>query len=226
MLGYTHEGFLIQNSWGRRWGGVDFDDVSYRGCALWRYDDFDFNVWDLWVARLARPLDSLEALARSSERRAEVATGSPPVRKGPARLTVRDHYIHVDDGAFDPHGDYWSSPGETRRIVREAVASGAKHLLFYGHGGLESVDDAARRVALWRPVFRANGIHEIHFIWETGLWEELGDILRPKEEMTKRRVGGFLSDWWDKSIERVTGRLGHSLWKEMRTDADIAFDDD
>jgi hypothetical protein len=223
IIGYNDEGFLIQNSWGEDWGGVEFvEQGSFPGCAIWKYDDFDRNLWDAWVARLARPFESIEALRASTQRREENARGSRPTQKNPPRAAIRKHFIHIDDGQFDPKGDYFSTEGEVSSIIDGAVTGGAKHVLLYAHGGLNSVKSSAMRVHKWHPVFEANKVHEIHFLWETGLWEEIRDILLGKQEFVEERAGGA-GDWWDNWFERVTGPLGRGLWKEMRSDAELAF---
>jgi len=223
IVGYNDEGFLIQNSWGEDWGGVEFEEEGlFKGCAIWQYKDFDRNLWDAWVARLARPFESIEALRSSTERREENTQGAPPAEKKAPRAAIRGHFIHIDDGQFDPHGDYYSTEGEARTIINEAVTGGAKHVLLYAHGGLNSVDSSAMRVHKWRPVFEGNGVHEIHFLWETGLWEEIRDILLGKQEFVEKRAGAG-GDWWDNWFESATGPLGRGLWKEMRSDAALAF---
>ena len=224
IVGYTAEGFLVQNSWGKDWGGLHYEDgASYPGCAIWQYRDFDRNLWDAWVARLARPFESVEALEGSTTRRQEYASGGPPVEKAPPRARIRDHFIHIDDGGFDPRGDYYSTRGESEELVRRAVRGGARNIVFYAHGGLNSVKACARRADRWRPVFRDNGVHEIHLIWETGLRAELRDILLGKQNFVESRAGG-IGSWWDRWIERMTGPLGRGLWREMREDAALAFE--
>ena len=222
IVGYTDEGFIIQNSWGSGWGGVTVGDVECPGCALWKYADFDLNLWDAWVARLARPVESVEALSGRA-RYTERPSGTEAVQWAPPRVEIGRHYIHIDDGQFDPHGDYPTTEEDVKLTLSEAVRGDADHILLYAHGGLNSVKSCAARVAKWRPVFRRNRIHEIHFIWETGLWAELRDILLGKEEFVSRRAGG-LSDWVDKWFERGTQKLGHSLWAEMQSDAEMAFE--
>jgi hypothetical protein len=223
IVGYTERGFLIQNSWSEDWGGVRVGRTSYPGCAIWQYDDFDRNVWDLWVAQLARPYESIEALVRSTEKRTgAVGANRRPERRGPPREAIRDHFVHIDDGQFDPYGDFWSSEAEARRLVRSAVQGNARHLLFYGHGGINDVKEAAWRAAKWTAALEANGIHEIHFIWETGFLSELKDVLLGKDEFVKERAGGP-SDWTDVWIERTTGPLGRGMWHEMLSDAELAF---
>lgn len=224
IVGYTPDGFIIQNSWGKGWGGLKIGKTRYEGCALWTYEDVEDNLWDAWVARLALPVQD----ARSLDRGGYVNVGgqSKPRTQAPPRHEIADHYVHIDDGQFDPFGDYPSKAAEVDGIVRRAAGTDGgtppRHLLLYAHGGLNDVKACAARVGAWRPVFRANKVHDIHFIWETGLFPELRDVLLGKQDFAKERAGG-LSDWWDKVVERATHPLGHALWKEMQSDADHAF---
>lgn len=230
IVGYTAEGFLVQNSWGPKWGGFkDRHGKAWPGVSLWRYADFDRNVWDLWVARLALPVESLSALSGWGHR--PKAAGEREEAAGPSALDIRGHYLHIDDGQFDPRGDYPSHAEDLDETV-QALVQGEDgedgvppgHLLLFAHGGLNSVAEAAIRVQSWRDVFKANGIAELHFIWETGFWAELRDILFGKQKFVESRVAGP-SDWWDRWFERKTQPLGYALWKEMRTDAEDGFRD-
>lgn len=224
IVGYTREGFIIQNSWGEGWGGVTIKGITYPGCAIWQYADFDENLWDAWVARLALPLESMEALAATTTRYTERPGGgteaAPDLK--PPRPTIREHYVHIDDGHFLDAGDYYSNPGEVRQIITEILSDRPEHILLFAHGGLNNSGSAAARVGRWRPVFQANRIHEIHFIWETGFTEELFDILRAKLGLAERRASGF-SGWWDNVLERFTQPVGTALWEEMKLDAARAF---
>ena len=228
ILGYTDEGFIIQNSWGEDWGGVRLGGQYYPGMAIWKYADFDRNYWDGWVARMALPVESLEALASGSI--VEGARGAERVEKAPRRHEIARHYIHIDDGQFDPKGDYPSSREETAELIKQAVtdmaggAGGVKpgHILLYAHGGLNSVKSSAIRVSKWKNVFEENRVRQIHFIWETGALASIKDILFGKDEFASQRAGGF-GDWKDKVLEKNTQSVGFALWKEMTEDAQLAF---
>ncbi len=227
ILGYTEEGFIIQNSWGEKWGGVSLDGAHYPGMALWKYADFDRNYWDGWVARMALPVESLEALAPGSI--VQGARGAERVEKAPRRHEIAKHYIHIDDGQFDPKGDYPSTREETRELIKQAVSDMAGdtggepgHILLYAHGGLNTVKGSAQRVAKWKAVFEANRVRQIHFIWETGALASIKDVLFGKDDFASQRAGGF-GDWKDNVLERVTQPAGFALWREMTDDADLAF---
>ena len=221
VVGYTSEGFIVQNSWGTGWGGLRVGEETYRGCALWHYDDFEQNLWDGWVARPALPVASLSSLSPGWVE--DTARGAAVVQKAPSRDEIRGHYVHIDDGQFDAHGDYPSTPVEVAETIDAAVGAGAEHLLLYAHGGLNSQKSSAARTLAWKDVFAANGIRQLHFIWETGLFDELRDVILGKESFVKERAGG-VGEWWDAQLERLTGPLGHALWREMQTDAQLAFE--
>lgn len=49
VTGYTPEGFIVQNSWGKGWSGFEGRD----GHALWSYQDWADSMIDAWTLRLA-----------------------------------------------------------------------------------------------------------------------------------------------------------------------------
>lgn len=228
VIGYTEEGFIIQNSWGSDWSCVRTSHADYPGCAVWKYADFDANFWDAWVAQMALPVESLEALQGSSI--IAGPQGIQRVQKGPPRHEIADYYIHIDDGQFDPRGDYPSFDQKVRDLVQKAVedmtgSAGGRspgHILLYAHGGLNSIKGSATRVKKWTPVMEKNRIRQIHFLWESGLFASLKDVLLGKDDFSRNRAGGF-SDWTDSLLERVTQPLGYPLWMEMTDDTRLAF---
>lgn len=219
VVGYRQDGFIVQNSWGPGWGGLEIGDEQVGGLAIWTYEDFDNHLMDAWVARMALPVESLVALRAGDI--AHRPEGPERVEKAPPRHQIVHHYVHIDDGAYDPFGDYPSDATQMDEIAERAAES--PHVLLYAHGGLNSLKAAASRIGRWKPVFERNDIYPIHFMWETGLLAELRDVLLGKEELARERVGGFLSSWWDRMLEKATWPLGRPLWKEMISDAEVAF---
>ncbi|NIO29512.1 MAG: peptidase C1, partial [Candidatus Latescibacteria bacterium] len=124
ILGYTEEGFIVQNSWGDDWGGLQMNGAFYPGCAIWRYDDFEDNVWDLWVARLALPVTEAKTLRVGAY--IDVGGRSEAKVIAPPQHEIRDHYVHIDDGEFDRFGDYPSHEDQVREIIQRAVTGDGK----------------------------------------------------------------------------------------------------
>ena len=75
------------------------------------------------------------------------------------------------------------------------------------HGGLNSPKASARRIAAMKEVFKDNGIYPFHIMYDTGIVEELKDLILRKEVDASERTGGF-SDWTDRFLEG----FGTSSW--------------
>ena len=210
IVGYNDRGFWVQNSWGKDWGK--------RGLALWTYEDWQKNVMDAWVVRFAASTPEFHG-------------GSVSVARGDAdkariRRTRRDeiagHFVHIDDGDFHESGRYFTSIhdiNETADYLEEADRF--KHLVFYAHGGLNSPRASANRIAAMKPVFKANNTYPFHFMYDTGLMEELLDVVLRRDGDRSRAAG--MGDIWDAGIERLTRVPGRALWREMKEGARTPF---
>ena len=102
---------------------------------------------------------------------------------------------------------------------------GYKHLLLYAHGGLNSPKASARRIAAMKNTFKENGIYPCHFMYDTGIMEELKDVIFRRKQGIEDRAGGF-SDWSDRLIEWATRIPGRALWREMKAGAELPFKPD
>ena len=215
IVGYNKEGFWIQNSWGPSWGN--------EGLAIWCYKDWIANVMDAWVFRLALPTPQIFGLRPESSALTAEDVGKTE-KFVVKRSKIAGHFVHIDDGAYKESGQYWSN-GEDIAQTAEHVANSPKykHLLIYVHGGLNSPEDSARRIAAMKDVFKENKIYPFHIMYDTGIVEELKDLIVRKESTADERVGGILSDWTDRFIEGLVRRPGTLLWDEMKLDAKDAF---
>jgi len=214
VVGYDEKGFWVQNSWSDGWGDG--------GLALWTYEDWIENVMDAWVFRLALPTPSIFGLRAGNSLLPEKEKSSARV----PRSAIAGHFVHVDDGAYKEEGRYWSTSFDVQETAK-LVAAGEKydHLLLYVHGGLNSPIDSARRVAAMRNVFKENRIYPFHVMYDTGLAEELKDIVQRKSARAESRVGAAL-DCTDRFIEGLLRMPGTLVWEEMKRDACDAFKPD
>ena len=213
IVGYDERGFMVQNSWGSDWGRG--------GLARWTYEDWHANVRDAWVVRLALPTPQIFGVASSSYVPASDSRSGAPT---PTRAEIAGHFVHIDDGQFDDNGQYWSNLSDVE-ITAANLSANQKypHLLFYAHGGLNDPKGSARRISAMKEVFKANGIYPYHFMYDTGLLEELKDILLGKRDETIGRVGNIFTDASDRAIEYVAQRPGRAIWREMKRDAETPF---
>lgn len=224
IVGYDEEGFIVQNSWGPKWGnfaGID-------GIGHWDYHDWAETVIDAWVMRLAVPTPKAFELTYRIARPADATDSSAVEKHSPRRQDVIGHIVHVDDGKLVETGTYGTplaSIEETARLLRDGAnkADRYQHILFYAHGGVTDAAAAARHTSATRDGFKRNGIYPIHFLWETGLMEELSDIIAGKMADRGGKVGGF-QDAMDFLIEKLSGGIGRALWREMKADAVRTFE--
>ncbi len=213
IVGYNKKGFWVQNSWGKKWG--------QEGTALWLYEDWQQHVSDAWVMRLAIPTPQIWHLSRDGGSDAGRTEGL--FRKTPTRAEIAGHFVHIDDGHFNDDGRFWSNHDDVRQTAKLLAKSDKyDHLVFYAHGGLNNIKDSARRIAAMKETFKANRIYPFHFMYDTGLLEEMKDVLRGRHEEVRKRAGG-LTDWTDRLIERATHTSGRALWREMKFGAQRPF---
>ena len=213
IVGYDATGFFVQNSWGPAWGN--------NGIAHWSYEDWLDNVRDAWVLRLALPTPQLWGRDHGAD--GGDAARTELFSKGPRRDRIAGHFLHVDDGDFKDSGQYWSTLADVQETAAHLAESKKyDHLLLYAHGGLNSTKASATRIAALKDVFKANRIYPFHFMYDTGLMEEIKDVLIGKRSDTEDMVGGF-ADWWDRRFENLTRRPGRALWREMKFGAAASF---
>jgi len=211
IVGYNKVGFWVQNSWGKEWGND--------GLAIWTYEDWQKNIQDAWVLRLA--LETPQVWHNSSDTRK--SNNKNLASKEPNRGEIAGHFVHVDDGNFHEKDKYWSTLDDVKLTTLNLEKSDKyDHLLFYFHGGLNKPSASASRVAAMKDVYKDNKIYPYHFMYDTGLMEELKDVIFRKKDKVHDRAEGFTSatDWLIEKITRIPGR---ALWREMKRGARSPF---
>ena len=213
IVGYNEDGFWIQNSWGNSWGN--------NGLALWSYEDWNENIMDAWVFRLALSTPQLFGMRPAITKQTTDASSAKTATTN--RNMIAGHFVHIDDGRYKESGRYWSNADDVEQTAKLVAESGKyKHLLIYAHGGLNSPKDSANRIAAMKDVFKQNKIYPFHIMYDTGVVEELKDLIWRKDLQAEDRVGGF-TDWTDRFMEGLLRRPGTLLWDEMKRDANDAF---
>lgn len=216
IVGYNAKGFWVQNSWGPGWGRS--------GTALWTYEDWQANVMDAWVFRLALPTPQIWHLPVTGS--SDAGRGPAELRRSPARAEIAGHFVHIDDGEFHDNGRYWSNLADVEATAKLVADSNKyQHLLFYAHGGLNSPRDSARRIAAMKETFKKNGVYPFHFMYDTGIMEEVKDVVTGQRGPAQERAGG-LFDWTDRLIEWGARVPGRALWREMKGGARAPFEPD
>ena len=195
IVGYTADGFIVQNSWGPTWG--------YHGFAILPYEDWTRYGTDAWTLALGAPMRvSFPAIKRKAGTKAQAPSAfrSPEMRTDISldeRLRARSmqrNNVANDTSKVSP----WINGEEAKRIIfighngsaeRELVAAasgddavgivvrgcvaaaaerGFSNIAIYDHGGLNSRADGIDRARVLGPWFEANGIMPIFVVWQTG----------------------------------------------------------
>lgn len=189
IVGYTAEGFIVQNSWGKDWGRSGF--------ALLGYDDWVKNGMDAWVAVLGAPVASGKSRRTRlsddlSDRASSRFSVAVPARSGVGARVGQPPY---DESQAKMHSVFLGNDGRPLNYivdVKDAAAAveevvyrlpktsfggrkGAK-LAIYAHGGLNSESDGIERTQVMAPYFETNGIYPVFINWRTGFWESLKNI--------------------------------------------------
>ncbi len=218
IVGYNNDGFIVQNSWGPRWGR--------KGFAVWSYEDWVENIKDGWVFRLALPTPKIFGHVPRSAR----TGGAQAQRRAPKRFEIAGHFVHFDDGKYKKRGDYWSTAEDIENTAK-VMAEGYDHLMIYAHGGLNSPKASARRIHALKEGFKRNGIYPFHIMYDTGLAEEVNDTVRRALHLAEQRSEGFLdkikekvTEFTDKLIEGTVRRPVTAIWDEMKRDARVPFE--
>lgn len=222
IVGYTKDGFIIQNSWGTTWGSA--------GCAVLLYEDWLDNAMDCWVAQLGVVTDLHEQIAKATSLR--VHGGKVQIA---ASATLRSREIAPfiidmeNNGRLSNTGDFRTNDADIDALVTHHLGTARStwglgkndpvDIAIYAHGGLTSETDAAATAAKWIPALYDNKIFPIFLMWETDLLSTLKNRLEDALKGEPRLAGGLLDvakSWWNERLEKLFAHPGTMIWGEMK----------
>jgi hypothetical protein len=221
IVGYDARGFILQNSWGERWGT--------RGLARLAYEDWREHAMDCWVVQMGVVTALHLAVAQAPTLRL-VRNKVELARDEKLRNHELAPFI-VDmenDGVLSTSGDFRTSSGDVKALVstyleraRSDWGLGPKDpadIAVYAHGGLVSEKGAADTAARWIPALYENRVFPVFLMWETDLFRTLENIARELVLGEPRRTGG-LGRWWNERVEKLIARAGTAIWDEIKENA-------
>jgi hypothetical protein len=226
IVGYNGTGFLIQNSWGAKFGAGGFAVLSYL--------DWLANAMDAWVVSLGVPGVVAGQLAAGLAGNATAPAGAGQAKWWDAGLAYRHSVVLGNDGRVHRYLTEDEPPRKLHQQVfalpdqwfRARPANEPKRLVLYVHGGLNSEADAIKRASAMGRFFVGNGCYPIFLVWKTGLVESISSILEDARSKQPAMAGAaeWLTEKTDLVIEKTIGRpLAKPLWSEMKENADLAF---
>ncbi|TAN72597.1 MAG: peptidase C1 [Gallionella sp.] len=227
LVGFNRDGFVIQNSWGDKWGAGGFAVIGYA--------DWLAHAMDAWVAAMGVPGVVSGRLATGGKKRAGGASAAFHANWWDEETAYRHSIVLGNNGhvrRFD------KLDGVTRTLQNQACvlpdtwfrqnAREKKRLVIYAHGGLNSEADAIGRARAMGRYFLGNGCYPLFLVWKSGLLESFGNMLKDKARPGAAGMAGGFADWLndkvtDPVIEKTIGRpLARPLWSEMKENAELA----
>jgi len=228
LVGFNRAGFVIQNSWGNKWGAGGFAVITYA--------DWLAHAMDVWVAGMGVPGVVSGRLASGGKKVAGAAAAAHAnwwdEEKAYQHSIVLGNNGHVNR--------YDKLDGVTRTLQNQACVMPdawfrqnqheKKRLVIYAHGGLNSEGDAIQRAQAMGRYFLGNGCYPRFLVWKSGLLESFGNILADKVSPGAAGLAGGIGGWLtdkvsDPIIEKTIGRpLARPLWSEMKENAELAVE--
>jgi len=223
IIGYTHEGFIIQNSWGKGWGTG--------GRAILRYEDWRENAMDCWVVQIGVPTALHQAIARSTSLRMSGAKVQLAQDTKLRNHELSPYIVNMENnGALSTSGDFRTTQDDVNALVTTYLQRAREQwglqddepadIAIYAHGGLTNEKDAANGAASWIPALYEQKIFPIFFMWETGLVATLSNIVKEWFGVEPKKTSG-IKTWWDERLERTLARPGTGIWSEMKENAKL-----
>lgn len=190
----------------------------------------------LKTAAVDRGGDEGEGCAHDHSQEAEFdrSTVAPPQAPRDARGTrltpelvrsLRPHVINLNQGRLSTTGEFQNREADVDAIFEDHLHEWARGrdgkklpIVFYAHGGLTSEQagllTAHEQVEWWKT----NGAYPIHFVWETGLLDTLGQLLNPN----RQRAIDFAAPT-DFAVETLAHGIGGvQVWAGMKVSAERA----
>jgi hypothetical protein len=222
IVGYTPQGFVIQNSWGPDWGKDGF--------AFLPYEDFLMHATDVWVAQLGVPV----TMDLWAEDKSIDTAGLQRASRSIPLADIRPYVIDVaNNGELSDSGEYWTTESDIERLFCETIPAQTRgwkkrRILLYLHGGLNSESASAKRIVAMRDVMLDNEIYPLHIMWESDFLSSVAGLFKDLfTEADKLAGGGFLENLTeakDRVLELTLARSGTRLWGEMKENAQLASD--
>lgn len=239
LVGYNEVGFIVQNSWGKKWGA--------RGFAVLPYEDWVVNGTDAWVVGLGVPVQKLQqrqyfvvhndGLAGNVARSGLIGPAQAKSKESVDSWSEQDAYWHTVVTGNDGHiinrlpqvkderdNVAWTAYEQPRKWFQENTDNGKWRIAVYAHGGLNSETASIDRIRLLGPCFSDNGVYPLFTTWKSGWQEILGNMLTDGVNKLfggkiapSRGLGDAFREASDRALEVfLRGVLGKSLWSEMK----------
>lgn len=240
IVGYNKTGFMVQNSWGKKWG--------WKGFAIISYQDWINNGYDAWVVARGVPADAKHAPTMYSNSSLRALTNQHTSESQAAKKKSKTA-PWIESRAYQ-HSLVLSNNGRPRHTVLHAENADAsaqeicydnlklwldssttnRKIMIYAHGGLNDEKSAIGRVRAMAPYFHENDIYPLYVVWKTGLGETLLNTIADAYRnivpgASTSGIKDWIADRTDTAIEAASRALHvKSIWTEIKENARHASD--
>ena len=241
LVGYNARGFVVQNSWGERWG--------WKGFAVLTYEDWVAHGSDAWAVTMGVPLAGGQPCLTGKRQGPSVPQAARAlsgyggaVDAASADVWTRERaYRHTlvtgNDGQILNRLPHLRDANDAARFLaleqpldwfRRQGAGKPWKLVIYAHGGLNSEDDSLERIRVLGPNFIRNGIYPLFTTWKSGWSEVLANMLEDRWKDTfgaagipKTGLGDAFIEASDRTLEVACRYLAvRGMWSEMKENVD------
>ena len=146
---------------------------------------------------------------------------------------LRPHVVNLRMGQFSSEGRMTTTAQEVDALFEEHLPRWVAaredpgvpaRIVLYAHGGLTSESAGLAAASRTRDWWLRNGVYPIYFIWETGLFQTLGDLLLRVKRKSQPEGERDFADWVTDPIleEAVRALQGPRIWGGMKASAWLA----
>jgi len=146
---------------------------------------------------------------------------------------LRPHLVNLRVGRLSGEGEAASTPEDIDAIfeqhlpqaISELPAGHKLRLVFYAHGGLVSESSGLQIANKHIDWWRRNSIYPVYFIWETGFFETIGQLLG-RARQGSRALARDLADFTTDPLVEIGARTLQAprIWGGMKSSAEHAMD--
>ena len=153
-------------------------------------------------------------------------------------MALRPHVVNLNEGMLTESGTFSTLPEDVERIFGEDMekafadptafgmpprdANEPFRIMIWAHGGLISEQSGLAIATKHLQFWKANGIYPIYFVWETGLMQTLGQLLRSLGSGGRDARNFFSDTITDPLIETTLRAVGaEKIWSGMKRNAEL-----
>ena len=146
---------------------------------------------------------------------------------------LRPHLVNLRVGRLSGEGEAASTPEDIDAIfeqhlpqaISELPAGHKLRLVFYAHGGLVSESSGLQIANKHIDWWRRNSIYPVYFIWETGFFETISQLLG-RARQGSRALARDLADFTTDPLVEIGARTLQAprIWGGMKSSAEHAMD--